>query len=690
VLAAILMLGFYARVDALTAWEEQARAAFHQGLPLLTNFDGYFFLSLARDLLEGSYTAIDALRAAPMGAPRPEVAPLIAVVSAGVASLTGVPLDWVAAYLPAFAGPLAALPVYAIGRRSGGAVTGLCAALLTVLSVSYVWRSAFGFHDTDCLNVFFAMALAWWSLRAPTAPGSKLTAWLAVATLMYLVFLWWWTFAAPVVTALAGWSVLCALGARGWRRADLAATALLCAALLSVALAWRGSGLPLAILAQIEEMVSHVTKSAQGDFPNIAPSIGEQMPAGFWTLAEGTLGDPFLVAVATAGLAWLLIARWRTALVLLPTLSLGLLAVLFAQRFLIFAGPLLALGVGWLAGRAFAAVGRRPLPRAAVVLGVLAVAAPALARVLKSPVLPLASPEMVSGMRWLERDTPADAVVWAQWDYGYTLRYFARRAVVNDGSTHGGELTVYNDIPLAAASFREAANFMQFYARHGRPGMERVYRAAGGTGAGLALARRVFAAGPAAAPALIEQAGVTTPGDAEAAQAWLTFLFPDDAPSLYLLLDQRLLLTTRSWSWFGTWDPDARRGHAGWLRPFYGLNQEGPVIAGEALRVDLLAGTAAVDDAAPEPLSRIVLSSGRGLRQRAFHAQGPEFHWFSPQGFGVLQDPRLARSVFSRAFVLKAVAPEYFRPAQLWSGTFQIWEVRGDRARRPREHRPAS
>ena len=51
-----------------------------------------------------------------------------------------------------------------------------------------------------------------------------------------------------------------------------------------------------------------------------------------------------------------------------------------------------------------------------MVVGVLAVAAPALVRGLQSPALPAASPELVSGMRWLERETPRDAVVWAQWE----------------------------------------------------------------------------------------------------------------------------------------------------------------------------------------------------------------------------------------------------------------------------------
>ena len=61
---------------------------------------------------------------------------------------------------------------------------------------------------------------------------------------------------------------------------------------------------------------------------------------------------------------------------------------------------------------------------------------------------------------------------------------------------HTGELTVYNTVPFAAPACRQAAHFMQFYAARGIPGLHRLYDAAGGPGPGLALARRVFAAGP--------------------------------------------------------------------------------------------------------------------------------------------------------------------------------------------------
>ena len=53
-LLAIVILGVWVRVDDMALWRQQAELAFVDGLPLLINLDGYYFLSLARDLLEAA------------------------------------------------------------------------------------------------------------------------------------------------------------------------------------------------------------------------------------------------------------------------------------------------------------------------------------------------------------------------------------------------------------------------------------------------------------------------------------------------------------------------------------------------------------------------------------------------------------------------------------------------------------
>jgi hypothetical protein len=680
-LLAIVALGVYVRVDDIAAWREQAALAFHDGLPLLLNLDGYFFVSLARDLLQDAYVPVDELRAAPMGDARPVVPPLLSVTSAGLVLLTGAPLEWVVVMLPALLGPLAAVPVYAIARRLEGPAAGLAAALITVLSHSYVFRSNAGFHDTDCLNLTLVMAMAWWSMALARAQRGRFALWLVLGVALYITFLWWWTGAHSVVTAIAGWCLLCALCSHQRSTRERALAAGLCAALAVAAVAWRGAELPLQLAQRLKDIFRHVSKAEQGDFPNVAISIGEQEPATLAYMAERTIGDPILLAVATLGLVWLLADHRRVCAALLAPLALAVLSVAFAERFLIFVAPMTALGVGMLASRALRAGGHLHSMRAVVLIGVLAAAGPSFARSTGVVFMPAASSELVSGMRWLADNSPENALVWAMWDFGYTLRYFSQRATVNDGSVHTGELTVYNAIPFAAPTFREAANFMQFYSVHGAPGMRRVFDAAGGTADGLDLARRVFAAGPHRALQLLAAERLPAFDRISGPGPWQRFLFPADAPPLYLLNDQRMLRTARWWYWFGSYDPATRDGHSVQLEPFYGLRRSAETIRGPGVTVDLARGLATLADGRGIALSRALLNAGGRLEQRRYgDAEGPEFHFFPAQGFGVLQDRQLARSVFSNSFVLKLSVSRYFRPAiPQWSGTFQVWKVTGDR-----------
>ena len=99
---------------------------------------------------------------------------------------------------------------------------------------------------------------------------------------------------------------------------------------------------------------------------------------------------------------------------------------------------------------------------------------------------------------------------------------------------------------------------------------------------------------------------------------------------------------------------------------------------GPRISVDTRTGIASIDGADDVPVSRVVTATTRGVDARRYPQQGPEFHYFALQGFGVLQDPSLAASVFSKAFVLKAVARSYFQPARVWAGSVQLWRVRGD------------
>ncbi|MEI6126104.1 MAG: STT3 domain-containing protein, partial [Pseudomonadota bacterium] len=188
----ILAVGLYVRIDDFREWIAKPELSFFDGRPLPCETDSYYYLRLARDLYEGTYTQPDTLRHGIPSVSRPQPAPLLSILTASVSRLTGFGLDWVAAFLPAFLGLLLAFPLYGFGRHFCGTIAGLVSALMGLLSPFYVYRSDMGWFDTDCMNVTWSISIAFCFLKFGTCKKFFRYAWLAAGCAAGALFGWWW------------------------------------------------------------------------------------------------------------------------------------------------------------------------------------------------------------------------------------------------------------------------------------------------------------------------------------------------------------------------------------------------------------------------------------------------------------------------------------------------------------------
>ncbi len=669
----ILVLSLWVRMDDLLAWHRQPHRAFYNSQPLLINFDGYFYLSLARDLLNHTYAPFDPLRGVPDPQPRPWPPPLLSVLAASIAAITPLSLDWTGVLLPPLLGLTLALPLYLMGRLYGGSMMALVATCTGLCAQYYVYRSSLGWFDTDCLNVTFAFLITYLFLRFGLEPRWRRFVFLCAGLILSGLFLLWWdqTRSSVVWICLTSLTLVLVLfyrpkGRERWIALSIAI------AVLGILFLWQGPQSMLALFKKAGGMLDYISKAQSDVFPNTGLSIFEQKQLDFEDLVGKTTGHilPFIIGIA--GLGWMLYRQKRKAAALVLLFALGCLSFIFARRFLIFLNPLIALGLGFVTQQVWDMSRKQPYLRQA---------APALAAVLcYFPVhnslgkiyWPKEIPPLIEGMERLSRETAHDAVIWAWWDHGHPMRYWSQRATINDGNLHSGRLTVCNAIPLASQNQKLAANFINFYCHRGLQGLEKLFDTVGSPDSGMKLLEQLLRAGPKRVDPLLAEAGLL-PID-----QWRHFFFPPQKRELCLYLDLRLARTTYWWHWFGTWNVGMQDGRHAQFKFIRNSHQKDGQVTGPDFQADLAKGRLTYKQKT-YPLSRsYVLDGGDRTLTGYGTTAGLVFAFQKQTHIGAFMEQTFADTVFNQLFIMADADPTYFSLMAQNYPYYQIWKVTPD------------
>lgn len=677
----VITVGVLFRLEDLGQWRKNEQRAFFNKQPLHTTFDAFFYLSLALDIVEGTYNPIAEKRSVPDCPPRPSPPPLISVMAAGVAKATSFSMSWIGAILPPILGPLLAIPLYFVGRFYGGPLTGIIAALMVLLYPFYVYRSNIGRFDTDCMNVTWVISAAYFFLRFGIEETKKRYLYLLSGIVVYGLFLWWWDQTPTVVTAITFPPLVVALlffYRPNKKEGTIFYGILGFAAVIS--LLAMGLDMPLKIVKTIWSQYLYISKETAGDFPNIGITISEQSKPSLEMIVNYTTKNTLAFTFALGGIVLLFWKRFKDGLFLVSFIVLSLMTVLFANRFLIFMLPLLALGTGYALTMLWN-LRRRFSPLYIICPLLLALMVWPLYKANKAYTQwPKEPGSTAAGMDVLLKKTPSDSVIWAWWDHGHALTYLARRAAMNDGIVHGGERTVYNAIPLTTDDFRLSANFMHFFVIRGMKGIRQFYKAVDNNRAiGLELTKDILRAGPQKGRAIIKKADLKSVGEWQNDEQWLQFFFPHDKRPVYLFLDNLLPSIAYWWYWFGTWDVAKKDGQHPTYKSFYNIrNQNGNLTGSNGLRLNTESGKLYMSNRV------VTLSHLASRKQNAFNKKsynnknGYRFEYVERARFGALMDAGIAESVFNKLFIRHLFPKKYFRPLHLQTPFYQIWEVRGD------------
>ena len=710
-LAAILLAAALVRLHDYDAWDANPGVFTFDHEPVLLNMDGYRYLRMARDLHEGTYGDADPLRTAPEPMSRPSPPPLLPLLAAWTAKATGLPLVRTAMVLPVVLSLSLAAPLLLICRQLGlprGA--GLVAAAIALTWFAYVYRTAFGWVDTDCLILTFTLYAGALAYGAGASRERSRRAWCLLGAVCNAgLFAWWWDQAPEAVAAicLAPLLLSAALCYRPGRREARAVAGLAVVAAAACLAAWPdpvlerlrivadvvhdGGGAPedglaapaqgVAELRPVDLPAARLFPTLLGGFPNPAEDVAELQPVDF----PAVVLYPFLL-LCLGGLAKPLRRTPRAAAVtllvpVLLTLSTGVLGL----RALIFWAPAVGLSVASLMPAAGQERGWRSGSLRITGAAALIVSVSMVIELTRAPPTPSVA-SMLPAIQAVRAHTPEEAIVWTSWNHGAALMYYTGRRTIADGQFMEGERQVYANAPLAHPDEAVARRLMRFYAARGMTGMRAAEALAGSDGTGLAwLSERLGEPPEAAARALLEAVRRGGPEDAPerapcaSVDACRAFLFPERVPPVYVLLT-RGILTTR-WFRYGSWDR-AKGASAPWaLHVAQGAARSGDrLILGDGAVFDVAEG-GALDltmqgKTVSEAVGTLATHEGEVIREIDYgHPEGLRIDWKPEEGVATIVTANVGRSVFHRLFVRRRGDGDAFRPVAVDDPAVALWEV---------------
>ncbi len=678
-LAFIVALSIFLRYEDFIDWQKNKAVFQYQGEYIMGSLDAYINLQHAKDFNEGTYDSLDEKRNVPNGAVRPAIPPLLSAITVAVHRITGIPLSAVALFITIFLSAFIVPLIYNLARKLAFSRIGaLVATFFSTISITDISRTRIGFFDTDCLNVVFVLLNCYLFLCFAKSQNNRRFRFLLLAILNTFLFYTFWynassvvifSFLVPLFVAFIfyfdtkhKWHVYGFLALLG------------------------GSGL-LVVKEEVINIMNLVLGNEQNSF-HLQDIIGELVPVGITEYMETTYANSFLYLLIIVGLVHFFVKQKRKALFFAVPIGLGLLPFFAGNRFLIFASPILALGIGSLVELLFHITPRKHTKfvylACAFLMG-LGLYSNYNKVIPKMHQVPFVKSKALLGP--LKRFTPENANIWTNWGIGHQIHYYLDKNTYADGE-FGGEINYYLHFPLAADNFALSANFMRFYGKHGKKGMEKLYALFGTEAKTFAFLKTILSKDIDGATPLLDSGladgqypkveGLDT------LQEWTSFLYPEQTEDIYLFLHQ-IILQTPSWFKQGTVDLEtgALKGEA-FFQSFSNLQKNDNSIFNNEFKLDLTTGQALTRTGGRFIFQNMFTHDGQVLKKTSFaktsrHNPSPyTFIWNSKTRFGAIISKDVAKTTLMRLF-MQEDGDGYFEPVSLNTPHYQIWKIKGTR-----------
>jgi dolichyl-diphosphooligosaccharide--protein glycosyltransferase/undecaprenyl-diphosphooligosaccharide--protein glycosyltransferase len=483
-LTLLMLVAFAVSLAARLYWVFWASGvdgfSFNNQVMINTN-DGYFYAEGARDLIKGSHEVGD----------RSAVDEPVAISTMILYKILPFSIETLMLYMPAVLGSLIVVPIILLGRSLNQTMMSFFAAIFAATTYSYYNRTMAGYYDSDMfalimppfvaaflISYFKEKRVLWQALLLISFTLSKIVypqsfSWM-VATIAFALL---YTVIFERKNRALYFTMLLALVAISnlylpIKALFMAAAVYFCSkitenikllllfATASIALfAYFGGLLPVISALKAYVFKDSVTVQTTLKYYDVVQTVREAAKMDPTLFASRISGSMPVFILAMIGYA-LFIKKERLFALTLPILGLGLFAYVGGLRFTVYAVPFAALGLFYLI---FLGAGKlnKQAKTAAITIAFVVVSLPNAYHIYDYKVPTVFTATVVKQLTQLGERAKREDYVFAWWDYGYPVRYYADVKNHSDGGKHDGSTNFIESFILTSASQTAAANMMR-------------------------------------------------------------------------------------------------------------------------------------------------------------------------------------------------------------------------------------
>ncbi len=428
----IFLFAIFLRLEDFSDWSKSKVMFSYQNEYQMANFDSYYYLQFSKDIKRGIYDEIDEKRRYPNGASQPFIPPLLSTLAIYISQAIALPLATVAIFIPTILSSLLAFVVFFLSRRFNlNRAASLTASLFSIISIQYIVRTRVGVFDTDSLNVVFILLNSYLFLRFALDKHRQYLFLTLGFINTFLYFIWWDN--AISVTLLSAFVPL-SIAILFFDKVKNTTTKYLILGLLS-----------LFVLYFLSEQIFSYIQLLSGqrnDIFSLKSDVQELEVVGMADFIKRTTNNVFIFLLMITGLIYFIWQQRIKSLLIIMPIFLGFIPFVAGNRFIIFAAPVLAIGIGYFVQLLFNGYNTKYKIAHIATIGIVALGIyssyPAITYKLAKP----AVWENRQLLDQLKKHTPADANIWTNWDLGHQIHYYLDRSTFADGQFSDGEMFI--------------------------------------------------------------------------------------------------------------------------------------------------------------------------------------------------------------------------------------------------------